>query len=143
MTISTGITTNSGEEIRFYLIYGYYRKKKNLTEPDLERTVAKLRHAKALIREILEPSGSSPEPTKGTAGLIERIEREFSRAMDDDLHVKAAVDGIITVLEKLAERKRNGALTDSERGLIAERLDNVDRVLRVFSRPHNEPGAGM
>jgi hypothetical protein len=53
------------------------------------------------------------------------------------------VDGIITVLEKLAERKRNGALTDSERGLIAERLDNVDRVLRVFSRPHNEPGAGM
>lgn len=133
----------TGDEIRFYLIYGYYRKKKNLTTPDLERTVAKLRHAKTLIRELLEPSGSSSEPARETVGLIERIEREFRRGMDDDLHVKAAVDGIITVLEKLAGLKRSGSLTDRDSELIAERLDRVDRVLRVFSRPYSESSAGM
>ena len=116
------------EEVRFFLIYGHYRDRMNMTTENLEAARKVLAEVRGLATDLGEASagvlpGSPPQVA---------LEAIFRERMDDDLDVKGAVNGILGSLRELAGRGARGRLTRGEtRAAIAE-LRRVDGVLQVI-----------
>ena len=121
----------SPEHIRFFLIYGRYREKMNLTELNFKDTARLLDGFRALVEELEEPLGI--ERSQGTMkDMIDELRRCFEEHMDDDLDVKAAFDELFGALKKLIQLKSEGALSDKDSEVACEELWRIDGVLRVI-----------
>lgn len=115
----------SGREIRFFLIYGQYRRKISYTDRSMQSTAANLKMLKNQI-SIIKKKGASAIPHDGN--LSQSIRTAFKEHMDDDLNVKAAFDGIsAVVLQRRAE-----TLSPSKAAGIIKTLKAIDEVLRIL-----------
>jgi cysteinyl-tRNA synthetase len=127
----------SPEHIRFFLIYGHYRKKMNLTDGKLKESAELLNEFHHLVSELEKPRGIAR--SQGTMEeMIDELRRCFEEHMDDDLDVKAAFDELLEALQKLTELKGQGALSDADSETACEELWRIDGVLRVIF-PGDEP----
>jgi cysteinyl-tRNA synthetase len=121
----------SPEHIRFFLIYGPYRKNMNLTDDKFKKTAEALDAFRALVSELEEPKGIGE--SRGTMeDLVKELRRCFEEHMDDDLDVKAAFNELFEALEKLTQLKSLGALSDADSETACEELWRIDGVLRVI-----------
>jgi len=123
--LTAGFTS---EEIRFFLVYGHYRKRLNFTPERLTHAAAKLRVARELIDTIRGVRGSVKRSEPEVADLARRLMREFALYMDADLDVKGAFEAIIRTLHLATEHGITGA--DAQKML--DSLAQVDQVLQVF-----------
>lgn len=122
-------------EIRFFLIYGHYRRRLYYTDRAMHAAVEKLRETKRWIAKIRErAAGSSPVEAE-TARVIKKV---FVENMDNDLNVKNAFDGLSAVLARL----RPEDLAPGEASAILKALDGIDSVLQVLFSDANEPSRG-
>jgi cysteinyl-tRNA synthetase len=115
----------TADEIRFFLIYGHYRKKLNYTKKKMESAVEKLRDLKRRAKAI----GRKAETTsKVDRKMSKRVKDGFTREMDDDLNVERAFDQLY---EFMKEIKVETLKPETASGLI-KGLREVDEVLRVI-----------
>jgi len=85
-------------ELRFFLIYGHYRKKLNFSKDTMRSAAERLRNFKkkvADIRRVAKRASSTDAKT------VREIKTMFSRSMDDDLNVKAAFDQLAHSLSQI------------------------------------------
>jgi cysteinyl-tRNA synthetase len=125
----------SPEEVRFFLIYGHYRDRMNMTGKNLDAARRVLGELRGLATQLSEAAagvlpGSPPQAP---------IEAVFQERMDDDLDVKGAVDGILGSLRELAARQARGRLTHGETRTALTALHRADAVLQVIF-PREETG---
>jgi cysteinyl-tRNA synthetase len=119
------------EHVRFYLIYGHYREKMNLTEKRFRKSVERLDSLRKMIEELMKPKAitrSSQEANK----IIEDIRSDFEITMNNDLDVKAAFDSIFENVNRLLELKNEGKLSDSASKNVHLELKAIDDVLQVI-----------
>ena len=122
------------EEVRFFLIYGHYRDRMNMTDENLRTAQEILGDLRALIAGFSEGSGKlSGEPRDSP--VSRSLEEEFRERMDDDLDVKGAVDKIAGSLRDLADRDARGELSRGEAGSIFSALRRIDATLQVIFPP--------
>ena len=122
----------TSEDIRFFLIYGHYRKRLNFTYDKLKKTAEKLNQAREMI-EIIQHAGAGVQESDGVVeGLIRRLQREFAKNMDDDLNVKKAFDELVRTLSRLTRLARMNKVTTKDAQRIIDTLKNIDRVVQVF-----------
>jgi cysteinyl-tRNA synthetase len=114
-----------GSEIRFFLIYGHYRKKIYYTDRSMFSTVEKLRTLKKQIKLIAKRGGNTA-PLEGEQVL--RIRTVFTQHMDDDLDVKGAFDEISSLLLKI----RLETLSPGEAAGITKTMEGIDGILKIF-----------
>jgi cysteinyl-tRNA synthetase len=118
------------EHVRFFLIYGQYRKKLNFTWKKLAETSRRLDAFKGMVQDLekTESANSSERAKKLAASIVS----SFEENMDNDLDVKAAFDTLykaVTALHKLMKQGKLGA----EKAKAAVRgLRRVDSVLQVI-----------
>ena len=79
-------------QIRFYLIYGQYRKRLNLTDASLRAAAEKLEAFRGMVESILG-GGAGASDRESDEG-IGRLIPAFEKGMDDGLDVKHAFDGL-------------------------------------------------
>jgi cysteinyl-tRNA synthetase len=118
----------STEEVRFFLTYGHYRERMNMTLERLEAVKGVLGELRALAGQIGEGAGEAspgPDPAAGIGQI-------FRDRMDDDLDVKGAVDGILGSLRELAVREAGGRLPQGEAMAALGALHRIDAVLQVI-----------
>jgi cysteinyl-tRNA synthetase len=119
------------EHIRFFLTYGPYRKKINLTDRKFKKTADALDAFRALVSHLEKPQGN--DRSQGTMkDMIDELRRCFEEHMDDDLDVKAAFDELFEALKKLVHLKSEGELSDKDSEAACEELWRIDGVLRVI-----------
>lgn len=122
----------SGKEVRFFLIYGHYRKRLNFTRKAMEQRTQRLRNLVNIIGKLKsQSSGKSVEDHKAS-GLIKEIVPTFDRHMDDDLDVRSAFDSLETTILEIAdihEQERFGK-KNAEDLIIA--ITKINEVLRIF-----------
>jgi cysteinyl-tRNA synthetase len=122
----------SAQHIRFYLMYGHYRKRLNLTAKALRKACRKLESLRNRARELDGPDpeiqGSRGSSAPGGAGLI----AGFEEHMNDDLNVEGAIDTVDENLADLVELKRNGELGREDCRRIRDALRRIDGVLKVL-----------
>ena len=116
---------HSMREVRFFLIYGHYRKDMNFSEKNMQAAVHKLREFGRLVRAIQKRASASAPADSTISG---KILKTFSEHMDNDLNVKEAFDGVYTTMSGLDihSLKQPGAA-----GIIKS-LKKIDEVLQVI-----------
>ena len=115
----------SMQEIRFFLIYGHYRKDLNFSEDNMASTVSGLREFKGHVRAIKRRASSSAPKDSAISGKILKV---FSEHMDNDLNVKEAFDGVYAIMSGLDVH----SMRQSEAAGIIRALKKIDEVLQVI-----------
>ncbi len=120
------------EHLRFFLIYGHYRSRKNLTGKGLEGAAKKLDDFRGLV-DILSAGIEEPDslPEETTCPEATSLLDVFENAMNDDLDVRGAFDGLLEEVSGLADAARRGALEPVRRRLVLGSLRRIDQVLGV------------
>jgi cysteinyl-tRNA synthetase len=118
----------SGDQLRFFLIYGPYREKLNFTFERLSKTSRKIDSFKRMIAELQEEEsgGSSREVEK----LAESVVPVFEGAMNNDLDVKTAFDNLYETINDLNE-KRPSLGVKNVKNLMSD-LHRIDSVLQCL-----------
>jgi len=112
-------------EIRFFLIYGYYRKIMNYSDKRMRLTTAKLRRFKEQVKRIKGRAGST---TDAGTEQARNIKEAFQERMDDDLDVKGAFDNVNALVSGLDSSN----LTPKAASGVTKALKEVDEVLQVL-----------
>jgi cysteinyl-tRNA synthetase len=121
----------SPEEVRFFLTYGPYRDRMNMTRANLHRAREVLRDLRTLAGKLSEGREETPGPLPDSPP-VPSLEDLFRERMDDDLDVKGAVDGIAGSLRDLVDARARGDLTPGEAGAALAALRRIDGVLQVI-----------
>jgi cysteinyl-tRNA synthetase len=118
------------EHVRFFLIYGQYRKKRNFTWKKLAETSRKLDTFKAMVQglEKAEAASSSEKANKLATSIVSR----FEEGMDNDLDVKTAFDTLYTTVAALHKLMKQGKLSAREAKAAVSGLRRVNSVLQVI-----------
>ena len=115
----------SADEIRFFLIYGHYRRNLNFSDATMDAAVGRLRKFRDSLGKI-RARGKAAAPV---SCLISRqLRSAFSEKMDDDLNVKAAFDALQEVLHDVKVKD----LMPGEALHVTETLREIDSVLQVI-----------
>jgi cysteinyl-tRNA synthetase len=122
------------EEVRFFLIYGHYRDRMDLTDGNLDRAREALKQLKALAVEISRGAEESSGPPHGPVP-VHPLEDVFRERMDDDLDVEGAVDGISGSLRALAALKARGKLPRKDTAATLATLRRIDGVFQAIFPP--------
>ena len=121
-------TGRSAAELRFFLMYGYYRRKGNLTDKTLDHAAERLRvftdRAEALLSSGNGKGAPEAEP------LIDEISPLFEVEMDNDLHVEKGVDNLVNILGAIAPYR--DALSGEQVARIRTQLTAIDHVLQIL-----------
>ncbi len=118
----------SGSQLRFFLIYGPYRKKLNFTFDKLFQTTQKLNTLKNMVNEL--QNTKSFNQTEKHETLISKIIPNFESYMNNDLDVKSAFDSLTETITKLYA-KRTTLSSKEIKNLMIE-LEKVDNVLQCI-----------
>jgi cysteinyl-tRNA synthetase len=115
----------SHAEIRFFLIYGHYRKRLNFSHKTMARAVERLKGLKRTIAAIKRQAHDGPHFDNSAA---KETKMTFVDRMDSDLDVKGAIDNLQLFLSAMDVKhlKPRAAL-----GVI-HALKDIDQVLRVI-----------
>ncbi|MFP4330288.1 MAG: class I tRNA ligase family protein [Spirochaetaceae bacterium] len=127
-------------ELRFTLIYGYYRDKLNMTDRRLEETGELLRRIRRLIERITKPRKATTEPHRPeseayrTDRMVGELGRLFRLNMDNDLHVERGINDIHRICRHLDARAERHGLTNAQAREAERDLREIDTVLGVLFR---------
>jgi cysteinyl-tRNA synthetase len=112
-------------EIRFFLIYGHYRKKLNYSDKQMQSITERLRKFKEQVKNIESVAG----PTTDTdTEMSRKIKEAFEERMDDDLDVKGAFDNVAALVSDIDIRN----LTPNAASGVTKALKELDGVLQVI-----------
>ena len=112
-------------EIRFFLIYGYYRKIMNYSDKRMRLTTAKLGRFKEQVKRIKGRAGST---TDADTEAARKITEAFRERMDDDLDVKGAFDNVSALVVGVNIKD----LSPSTASGIIKALREIDEVFQVI-----------
>jgi cysteinyl-tRNA synthetase len=118
------------EHVRFFLIYGQYRRKLNFTWKKLAEISRVLDAFKGMVQDLEEAEAAhSSERAKK---LATRIVSSFEENMDNNLGVKAAFDELFRIISALHELKKQGKLSLEDANAARANLKKIDSVLQVI-----------
>ena len=127
---TTNVTAKgfSGEQLRFFLIYGPYRKKLNFTWEKIKVVSQKLESLKKMVSEIIQ--SKSIRSDEKLVVLARTLVPVFEASLNNDLDVKGAFDNLYETICEL-HRKRD-LLTAEDVKSILDDLKKIDVVLQCL-----------
>jgi cysteinyl-tRNA synthetase len=118
----------SGGQLRFFLIYGLYRKKLNFTFEKLAQTSKKLDSFKSMVADLQQVNSSSQ--TENGEAFRGKIVADFEGYMNDDLDVKSAFDSLCETVSELHKKRQSTSAQDIES--VLNSLYRIDSVLQCI-----------
>lgn len=112
-------------ELRFFLIYGHYRRRLNYSERNMKRDAGRLRAFKRMIHDIADIAKGRGNVDNNSREEITKI---FTVFMNNDLDVKSAVDALFDHISRIDISTLSG---NSARGIL-KGIREVDKVLQVL-----------
>ncbi len=113
----------SPRQIRFFLVYGHYRRRLDLTAECLERACSHQEEIRRTIRSLRRRAQRHDSAQGEEPGLLQ----VFYRCMNDDLDVQRAIDG----LEKRLRTIASSPSSHYSWHRVRAELDTIESVLAV------------
>jgi len=117
----------SPQEIRFFLMYGHYRKKLNYSDNAMEAAAERLRDFRVRVSAVRKKAGAA-RPAESP--ISKDLKTSFISAMDNDMSLKPAFDNMLNVLKEVDLLSLS---TPHAAGIIWT-LKKIDEVLQVIFR---------
>ncbi|WNZ29146.1 MAG: class I tRNA ligase family protein [Candidatus Bathyarchaeota archaeon] len=118
--------------IRFFLIYGHYRRKLNFTFTEYSKTCDLLNNFRGMVEKLRVTQNSKQKSCATTKKLVTKIKTNFEKHMNNDLHVKTAFNSLyITVSQMVQLNEKNLVSAEDSKKALAN-LKAIDSVLRVI-----------
>jgi cysteinyl-tRNA synthetase len=117
--------------IRLFLIAKHYRKRLNLTRQGLQEMSARLDSFRQMVRSVIHIEADIRQSDDSVHGLVEGIEEDFIRCLNDDLDIPAALDGLYKTISTLRTMKTLGKLSAQHCEKTRKALEHIDSVLQV------------
>jgi cysteinyl-tRNA synthetase len=118
----------SGDQLRFFLIYGPYRRKMNFTWKRMAETSKRLDSFKAMVRTLLMTESHMHSSIEDS--LCNRLDKDFEAFMNSDLNFKGAFDHLYENVEKLYLTRKTLSCENIKK--IEEKLSKIDNVLQCI-----------
>ncbi len=118
----------SGRHLRFFLIYGPYRKKLNFTFERLSQISQRLDSFRSMVANLEKTKPTSQ--TEKQEKLTNKIIIDFEDNMNNDLDVKSAFDSLYETTVKLHKIRQSLGTQDVKN--VLDSLRTVDRVLQCI-----------
>lgn len=120
------------DTIRFFLIYGSYRKRLNFTYEKLRKTSKKFNQVREMI-DVMQNAGEDATMSDHEVYvLMKQLKFDFEKHMDNDLDVKQSVDDLAHTLLRLTGLVRRNLVTCTDARRIVSVVTGIDTVLQVF-----------
>jgi cysteinyl-tRNA synthetase len=118
--------------IRFFFIYGHYRRKMNFTFKDYTKVCNLLRSFRKIIEDLNMDENNNQKSSKEAKRLVKKIKIDFEENMNNDLQVKIAFDSLYKTVLSLLEQKQMQKLSIEDSREALDTLKNIDSVLQVI-----------
>ena len=122
----------SGKEIRFFLIYGHYRKRLNFTHKAMDQRTQRLRNFLGIIEKLKHAPLEKGLENHQASELIKEMVPTFNGHMDNDLDVRSAFDSLETTILGLDDLHEQGKLGKEHVEDFISAIEQVNNVLRIF-----------
>lgn len=122
----------SGKEIRFFLIYGHYRKRLNFTHKAMDQRTQRLRNFLGIIEKLKHAPLEKGLENHQASELIKEMVPTFNGHMDNDLDVRSAFDSLETTILELDDLHEQGKLGKEHVEDLISAIEQVNNVLRIF-----------
>jgi len=118
--------------IRFFLIYGHYRRKLNFTFAKYTQVCERLDKLRNLVKNLSGHELATQKFGARTKELVAKLTLDFEENMNNDPRVKDAFDTLFNTVSKLVtlKDKRKLSLKDSNEALA--KLKAIDQVFQVI-----------
>ena len=120
----------TGQQFRFYLLFGEYRVQQSFTSLQLKKACGVLADLRSMTEVLAPNAGESFSPIRRKA--IGAMVEGFERCMNENLDIKAVIHGLLGALKQAVELQKDGRLSEQDRNDIQSQLRRVDSVLRVL-----------
>jgi cysteinyl-tRNA synthetase len=118
--------------IRFFLIYGHYRRKLNFTYTEYSKTCDFLISFQKMVRKLHVPEGSKQQSSDVARKLVKKIKNDFEKHMNNDLRVKSAFNDLYDTVSKLVDLNEKNMLSTEDSKNALEQINAIDSVLQVI-----------
>jgi len=118
------------DHVRFFLIYGHYRKKLDFTFKKLAETSQKLDAFKSMVQDLQK--AKSANPSEKAKRLASNLMAGFEENMNNDLDVKAAFDELFRIISELHGLMKRDRLSAEDANDALSGLHRIDSVLKVI-----------
>ena len=118
--------------IRFFFIYGHYKRKLNFTFKKYTQVCRLLKNFRDMVKNLSVAEGSEQKSSVRAKKLVKKIKTDFEENMNNDLQVKAAFDSLCKTVSRLVrlEEKQELSAEDSKEALA--KLKAIDYVLQAI-----------
>jgi cysteinyl-tRNA synthetase len=122
--------------IRYLLLSTHYRQQFNFTFEGLDAAKGAIERIVNLMRRLQDTNGKE-NPEKVTQ-LIEKVQKSFGEAMDDDLNISIALASLFEFVREVNNLIDSNALSKAEAQKIQTVITDFDKVLAVIPKPKEE-----
>ena len=121
----------SGKAVRFVLISTHYRQQLNFTFEGLDAASNSLERHNDFIANLKQYGGD--ESDGSAREILDRVQREFEAALDDDLNISGALGAVFDFIRDINRLKAEDKLSVQERDKALEIMKKFDTVLNFTS----------
>ncbi len=122
----------TAEQVRFYLIYGHYRKSLNFSQKNFRKTVKKLEDFNKIVGLIVRSKKFAKNEKSRVKALLDQMVRDFEIDMDNDLSVKKAFDNIHKKVLRFNKLMSDDKVTRGDKMRFLSLLKKINSVLQVL-----------
>ncbi|UCC58645.1 MAG: class I tRNA ligase family protein [Candidatus Bathyarchaeum sp.] len=118
--------------IRFFFIYGHYRRNMNFTFTKYNQVCNRLKRFREMVKNLRVEEGAKQTSSVRAEKLVKKLTTDFEENMNNDLQVKAAFDSLYKTVSKLIKLKENQMLSAEDSVEALAKLKAIDYVLQVI-----------
>ena len=118
--------------IRFFFIYGHYRRKLNFTFKAYTKECDLLKSFRKMVNKLGASDGIKQESSSQARKLVNQIAAGFEENMNNDLNVKAAFDSVYMTVSSLVKLKEKQQLSMEDSKEALTKLKAIDYVLQAI-----------
>jgi cysteinyl-tRNA synthetase len=132
----------SPRAIRYLFLSVHYRQKLNFTFESLDGAAGALRRVDEMRFRLAHAAhaAGTGEASSTVTAAIERLRRDFTESVADDLNAAAALSSLFVFVKEINLAVEEGRIGEGDRQRIEDALADVDRVLGVLD-PADWPAA--
>jgi len=120
-----------GREIRYWLLYGHYRKTITFSKERLKEAKRSLKRLDACIHSLIQIK-PGPTPYSELDQVLYDLKHGFKTAMDDDLNMSAAMAAIFNNVRTINKLTFENRMDPDGASKIIDTFRGIDSVLKIF-----------